>query len=248
MKPVFLEKTGFMCFPFVIFPFLWYNLDQASSKNLVVATGGLSQGTIANAVCTPLLEAVPTLDSAMLFSSSLVTTIRRNHALEHATIHVLTRAHPDLSLVGRSDWRGYSLYGEVETTEIHRAAHEALARLRAGERNLALHPRCGTVLATTGVLSGLAVFLALGFSNPRGRLRWATLPEAILAATTAALLAHPLGLLVERHITTSGDIGDLSIVRVYRQPGRSVPAHRVETSGGLLRKSPVVARGVSQGG
>ena len=164
-----------------------------------------------------------------LFSLSLVKTIRRNHALEHATIHVLTRANPDLSLIGRSDWGGYSLYGEVATAQVERAAHEALTRLRAGERNLALHPRCGTVLATTGVLSGLAVFLTLGLSNPRGRLRWATLPEAILAATASAMLAHPVGLLVERYVTTSGDIGDLSIARVYRRPGSAAPIHRIET-------------------
>jgi hypothetical protein len=169
------------------------------------------------------------MDRARLFHPSIIEMIRRNHALEHATIHVLTRVNPDLSLIGRSDWGGYSLYGEVATAQVESAAHEALARLRSGERNLALHPRCGTMLATTGVLSGLAVFLTLGLSNPRGRLRWATLPEAILAATTAALLAHPLGLLVERYVTTSSDIGNLSIVRVYRKPGRSVPVHRVET-------------------
>jgi hypothetical protein len=160
---------------------------------------------------------------------SFIQMIRRNHALEHATVHVLVERNAYVSVVGRSDWAGYSLYGEAETRQVERAAHEALTRLRAGERRLAIHPNCGTVVATTGVLSGLAVFFTLGLNPGRGRFRWSSLPEAILAATSAALLAHPLGLLLERYVTTASDIGDLSISRVYRKLGSSVPVHRIET-------------------
>lgn len=160
---------------------------------------------------------------------ALIRAIRRNHALEHATIHILTEICPGISLIGRSDWKGYLLYGNVDTGLVERAAHEALARLQSGEHWLAVHPRCGTILATTGVLSGLAVFLTLGVSNPRGRWRWANLPEAILAATVTAVLAQPLGLLVERYLTTSANVSDLSIRRVYRQSSGRVPVHRIET-------------------
>ncbi len=160
---------------------------------------------------------------------SLIQMIRRNHALEHATVHVLAERRAAASLVGRSDWAGYSLYGDAETRQVERAAHEALARLKAGERHLAIHPSCGTVVATTGLLSGLAVFFTLGLNPPRGRFRWSSLPEAILAATGAALLAHPLGMLLERYVTTASDIGDLSISRVYRKHGSSLPVHRIET-------------------
>ena len=172
----------------------------------------------------------PALKWPILFNPrSLVRAIRRNHALEHATIHILTEIRPGISLVGRSDWKGYLLYGDVETAQVEWAAYEALARLKSGEHWLAVHPRCGTILATTGVLSGLAVFITLGISNPRGRLRWASLPEAILAATVTAVLAQPLGLLVERYLTTSADLGDLSILRVYRQSSGRLPVHRIET-------------------
>lgn len=160
---------------------------------------------------------------------SIVRQIRRNHALEHATIHVLAETRSPSTLVGRSDWSGFSLYGAIDTARVERAAHDALARLRAGERHLAVHPRCGTILATTGVLSGLAVFVTLGLAQPRGRLRWSSLPDAILAATGAALLAHPLGMWVERTITTTGDVGGLTIARVYRRPGSALPHHRIET-------------------
>jgi hypothetical protein len=162
-------------------------------------------------------------------SLPLVSRIRRNHGLEHATIHVLIQYQPFQSLVGRSDWGGFSIYGQVETQQLEAAAREALARMQAGESQLAVHPRCGTLLATTGVLSGTAAFLALGVGGSRSRFRWAYLPEALLAATAAAIVAQPLGLLLQQYVTTSSDVGRLQIVRVYKQRGGSVPVHRVET-------------------
>lgn len=159
----------------------------------------------------------------------LISRIRRIHGLEHATIHVLIQRHPYLSLIGRSDWGGYSIYGEVKTEEIESAAHEALDRLRAGESELAVHPRCGTMLTTTGLLSGIAAFFALGVGRSRSRFRWASLPETLLAATVAAILAQPLGLLLQQYITTSGNVDNLEIMRVYKQRSDPVPIHRIET-------------------
>ena len=90
-----------------------------------------------------------------LFNIYPLVNIRRNHGLEHATIHVLSEKNPRLSIVGRSDLGGFTLYGEVETDQVIYAADEALNRLRAGQAELAIHPRCGTILATTGILTGL---------------------------------------------------------------------------------------------
>jgi len=159
---------------------------------------------------------------------NFISRIRRHHGLEHATIHVLIRRNPYLSLVGRSDWGGYSIYGPVETQEVEAAAHEALARLQAGEQELAIHPRCGTVLATTGIMSGIAAFFTLGIGRSRSRFRWAHLPETLMAATAAAILAQPLGLLLQQYVTTSGDVAHLRIVRVYKQRGGPVPIHRID--------------------
>ena len=158
-----------------------------------------------------------------------ISHIRRNHGLEHATIHVLIQRDPYLSLVGRSDWAGFSIYGQVATQAVESAAHEALTRLQAGEHELAVHPRCGTVLATTGFLSGMAAFFALGVGRSRSRFRWAYLPETLMAATAAAIVAQPLGLLLQQYVTTASDVDHLQIVRVYKQRGDPVPIHRVET-------------------
>lgn len=163
-------------------------------------------------------------------NSSLITRIQRNHGLEHATIHILSRRNGNLSLVGRSDWNGFTLYGPVDTSEVKHAAQEALRRLRQGEAELAVHPRCGTVVATTGLMTGLAAFIALSLDrSPGGRFRWASIPGAVLAATLAAVVAQPLGLLLQERFTTTGQPGNLEIKNVSVNSTGNLITHRVET-------------------
>lgn len=90
--------------------------------------------------------------------NSTINRIRRNHGLEHATIHVLSEGHKRFSAQGNSDHRGFHLniYGDVTEEEVAAAVAEAHRRLRAGERHLAVHPNCGTVLVTTALLATLA--------------------------------------------------------------------------------------------
>jgi hypothetical protein len=126
--------------------------------------------------------------------------IRRNHGIEHATVHVLSEGNPNLSVVGRADSAGFSIIGNVEPEALAGAAQEALRRMKAGEGELAVHPRCGTQLVTLGALTGLAAFLALG-----RRPRVSRLPDVMIATTLAAFLAQPLGLSIQRYITTSPD-------------------------------------------
>jgi N-methylhydantoinase B len=53
--------------------------------------------------------------------------LRRNHALEHATLHVLAQQFPQALLAGRADARGFVLYGSVPGAAVQAAAHSALA-------------------------------------------------------------------------------------------------------------------------
>src|SRR5574340_1015102 len=129
-----------------------------------------------------------------------LSRVRRNHAIEHATVHVLTGRDPSLRLVGRADSTGFNIYGELPADELESAANEALGRLQRGERMLAVHPRCGTNLVAAGLLTGVAAALALG---RRPTLR--RIPDAILATTLAAFIAQPLGMSLQEHVTTSPD-------------------------------------------
>ncbi len=155
-----------------------------------------------------------------------VGAIRRNHALEHATVSVLLRkVGQHTRLVGRATTDGFYVYGRVTTDTLRDAAAEALARLKRGESQLAVSPLCGTNLAVAGILAGLASMLAVG---NRGRLE--RLPNVLTAAVLAVVGAQPLGRLVQKHVTTSADVGGLEIVGVSRRGGGVIPLHKVETA------------------
>ena len=162
-----------------------------------------------------------------LLELPLFAATRRNHALEHATIHVLSERHPDLRLVGRSDWTGFTLYGPVETDELAEALDSALQRLQGGESQLAVHPRCGTNLATGMVLSALASTAALS-GHRRSRLD-KTLQLA-LGLGAALSLAQPLGTKVQEHITTSADVANLRVAKIMRLERGKAVVHRIETA------------------
>jgi len=154
----------------------------------------------------------------------LIARIRRNHALEHATIHVLTEHNPRRHLMGRTTDRGFYLFGEAVAEEVAAAVSEALARLQRGEHSLAVHPRCGTNLATAGVLAGLSSFVAM---SGRSKSRLAKLPQIVLAATLAVIAAQPLGLALQKHVTTLPDVGGVTIGEITRLRRGQVVAHHV---------------------
>jgi len=159
------------------------------------------------------------------FKTPWLTRLRRNHALEHATIHILSQWHFNTRLVGRSDPWGFTLTGDVDTGEVVAAVSEALARLQRGEEELAVHPRCGTNLAMSALLAGLFSFVAMGGKT---RSRWEKLPRAFLATMGALLVAQPLGLWAQQHITTSPALEGTTINSVSCQKRRGVVSHRIK--------------------
>jgi hypothetical protein len=162
-----------------------------------------------------------------LLELPLIAAIRRNHALEHATVNLLSQKRPRLRLLGRSDWGGFTLYGPADTEDVRVAVSEALSRLRAGEHRLAIHSRCGTNLATGVVLAGLATHAAL-----RGRRRSGVEKAAELALGLGAafLLTSPLGVAIQEQWTTSADVTSLRVVGVWCREDQKVVVHRIETA------------------
>ena len=155
----------------------------------------------------------------------LIGTVRRNHALEHATIAVLaSKAGHDIRLVGRATNSGFYLYGEMTEDSVRESTLEALDRLRRGEKHLAVSALCGTNLAVSGILAGLASLIALG-----NRSRIERIPNVLLASMLAMLVAQPLGGFVQKHLTTDPDLSDTEFVGI-RQGGRSAGRfHKVDT-------------------
>jgi len=154
---------------------------------------------------------------------SLGQMLRQNHAMEHATVTLLSQRIPGVSLVGRSDLQGFTLFGDLDTGTIEEVSGEALARLQGGEAGLAVHPNCGTNLVTAGMLSGLAATLAVSGRNRS----WADrIPASLLAATLALIVAVPAGRWMQENVTTSPHVEGLRITGVIRQGG-PVTRHRV---------------------
>src|SRR3990172_9581057 len=155
----------------------------------------------------------------------VVNAIRRNHALEHATISILLSRHgPNIRVLGRAAPDGFYIYGDIPTETIRELAHEGLTRLQRGESHLAVSPLCGTNLAVAGVLAGFASLFALG-----GRTRLEGLPGVIMAAMVAVLAAQPLGRLAQKHFTTSPELNGVRIVSVESMGGRLANVHKVRT-------------------
>jgi hypothetical protein len=166
-----------------------------------------------------------------LFNSPLISHMRRNHALEHATIHIVSRRFPNSTFIGRSDSRGFFLFGDVSTQSLSDCIAEALARLRQGEKQLAIHSNCGTNYLTTAVMvAGVSFFALMGTKrDDRGFDRLLRLPIAIVAAVFAIALAQPLGSTFQERITTSSDPGPLEVVSVRCLSSGRPTVHRVLT-------------------
>ncbi|MDQ7029755.1 MAG: DUF6391 domain-containing protein [Ardenticatenia bacterium] len=156
-----------------------------------------------------------------------VGKVRRVHALEHATITLLSQRVADLHIAGRSTPRGFWLYGDVDTDEVRRAVADALDLLRRGVSSLAIHPNCGTNIAVAGVIAGVMSFLASASwgrrEHPINRV-----PRAVLAATASVILARPLGFWVQAHVTTSPDVHNLHVGEIRRFKRGRLTVHFVE--------------------
>ena len=169
------------------------------------------------------------LNSSRFLELPIVNHIRRNHALEHATLHTLSNLLPNTTLMGHSDIGGFWILGEVHPETMHAAVQEALSRLRAGERQLAIHPNCGTNYITAGTLAGLAGAAAMIGTGKRLQDKLGRVPFAVALATLALIFSQPLGLLLQARVTTSGDLGSLEVISISHKKQGRLTVHRVQT-------------------
>jgi hypothetical protein len=150
--------------------------------------------------------------------------VRENHALEHATIVLLSKRFPEARLSGVSFASGFFVFGDIPTEAVRPAAEQALARLRGGEPELAIHERCGTNLAVAGMLTGLSAMTVSKMRKP-----FNTYNNVILASTAALVISRPLGLLVQRYVTTRTPNPTMCVREVKALTFLGSPAHFVRT-------------------
>lgn len=165
-----------------------------------------------------------------VLNMDILSRIRRNHGLEHATLRVLAERVPSRSVAGHSDVNGFWILGDVTTAELTSTAQDALRRMQNGEHSLAIHPNCGTNFATSGVMAGMAASLAMFGAGRRWQDKLERVPLAITLATLALIVAQPLGLKFQQTVTTSGDPQGLKILEITQTKRGKMIAHRVITS------------------
>ena len=163
-----------------------------------------------------------------LLELPVISSTRRNHGLEHATIHVLSERIPNLRIVGRAQPNGFYLYGNVKTEEIAQAASEAIRRMRAGEHQLAVHPGCGTNLVASGLFSGGLAFLMSVLSGRRARW-YERLPNAVMGGMAGVAIAKPVGPWLQANVTTSADMRAMRVRHIVRSQSGRMVTHFVET-------------------
>lgn len=164
-----------------------------------------------------------------------IRRVRRNHGLEHATIHILSKRVRHISMAGRAVVDGFFVYGNVDTDDLLKASRDAIERMRKGEHVLAIHPNCGTGLVTAGFLTSLATTLASIGSGGSILGRFKRIPHMIVFAMAALMVSQPMSLKLQEYITTLGDPGNLEIVDITRQQLRlpfqksPVIVHKIHT-------------------
>lgn len=153
----------------------------------------------------------------------MLANIRRNHALEHATLAILRLKGARGALGGISGAGGFWIIGEVDPTLLQNAVEEALNRLRAGEKRLAVSPHCGSTFAVPGAMAGLAAWLIMLFPGADTfKRKFDRLPLLMLAATLVYMLTRPLAFRVQERLLTDPDPRGMKVsgILIYTRYGR----------------------------
>lgn len=159
----------------------------------------------------------------------VISRIRRNHGLEHASLSILSLNDPTLALAGISFPAGFIILGDVDTGQLRSAVFQALNRMQNGEKHLAIHPNCGTNYVTSGITAGLLAWLGMSGARDR-RQKLDRLPLVISLVTLAFIYTRRLGPIIQGRITTSGEPAGLRIVDIFPVRLGNFCLHRVITS------------------
>ncbi len=161
----------------------------------------------------PILFSLQAVGSLFVYPGQLKSVfgnkiLRRNHALEHATIVVMMEREPGRKLNGFSTDDGFFVQGVRSLEEVESAAREALRRLRSGERNLAIHRNCGTTIVAANLLTAVLFIGALGLGLYMG---WNLYLLVLGALLLAFALRVPLSLFLQRFVTTDADLTNAEV-------------------------------------
>ncbi len=173
----------------------------------------------------PILFSLQALGSLFVYPRQLRAIfgnkiLRRNHALEHATIVVMMEREPGRRLNGFSTDDGFFVQGVRSIAEVESAAREAIRRLRNGEKSLAIHRNCGTTIVAANLLAAIFFLVSLGLGLFYLDVNWQLYLMILGSVVLAFALRIPLSLLLQRFVTTDADLKNAEVGWVEpAQPG-----------------------------
>ena len=162
----------------------------------------------------PILFSLQAVGSLFVYPKQLLAIfgnkiLRRNHALEHATIVVMMEREPGRRLNGFSTDDGFFVQGVRSLNEVESAAREAIRRLQNGEKGLAVHRNCGTTIVAANLLAAVFFLAALGIGWLY--LHWPLYLLILGSVALAFALRVPLSLLLQRFVTTDADLSNAEV-------------------------------------
>ena len=177
----------------------------------------------------PILFSLQAVGSLFVYPKQLRAVLgnrilRRNHALEHATIVVMMEREPGRKLNGFSTDDGFFVQGVRSMEEVDSAAREALRRLRRGQKRLAIHRNCGTTIVAANLLTAVLFLGSLGVGL---YMDWNLYLMVVGSVVAALVLRVPLSLLLQRFVTTDADLSNADV-------GWVEPANPRDLRGGVL--------------
>ncbi|MGE3786753.1 MAG: DUF6391 domain-containing protein [Nitrospirales bacterium] len=140
---------------------------------------------------------------------------RRNHALEHGTIHCFFHKHGQKKRVsGQAKTDGFRIAGIHSPKEIHEAFNEFLSLDKQEQWKMAISNRCGSMLCIAqgiGIISLLTALVSFGL--------WQPSPPTVALTLGAQFLLflgfrHPLGRFLQKHRLLSLDFEEAKILDI----------------------------------
>ena len=165
----------------------------------------------------PILYSIQAVGSLFVYPKQLKTMfgnkiLRRNHALEHATIAVMMEREPGRKFNGFSNDDGFYVQGVRSLEEVDDAAREALRRLQAGEKKLAIHRNCGTTIVAANLVAAVAFLGVIAIGLFAGMSLGLNFYLLIVAGMLASLMLRvPLSLFLQRFVTTQHDLSNAEV-------------------------------------
>jgi hypothetical protein len=160
------------------------------------------------------------------------TRVRRNHALEHATIHFLWAAGRK-RIGGRATADGFRVSGEASPAEIRRAFDQVRDLIRARRRLPHVSRHCGSNRVTALGVGILMLFVVVIVSLVLRPALWICALALVGVVLAFVLLRHAAGNLIQARFFMATDFADASIRSIAKLKAEDTersPVHYVRTS------------------